>query len=273
MASEIEKALEFYGGARELAKVLKTGGGEIMNFPQNNDTTNAAVIVGENVQIGEQDTVFTTKPLGSYKYNSQTIRVPIELIQDSSFNIMSYIAEISGERMGRGTNTHFTVGTGTGQPEGFMVGSTDSGIVTAGATTITFDNLIELEHSIDIAYRRKGAAFTFNDATLKLLKKIKDSDGQYIWNMGDVKIGAPNTIMGYKYVVNNDIAAPAASVDSVAFGDFSKFLIRDVAGQRIVRFTEKYADYDQVGFTIFSRHDSMVLDAGTNPIKYMTQGA
>lgn len=272
MASQIEEALLFHSGARQIGNVFTTSKGEQFNYPTNNDTGNTGALLAENIQVSEDDTTFGSIPLNAYKYTSNMIKVSNELIQDSNFDIMSYIANIAGKRVGRITNTHFTTGDGSAKPEGFMFGATDSGVVTDTATTIDFDNLIDLEHSVDIEYRM-GAKFSFNDATLALLKKVKDNDGNYIWSMGDVRSNEPSRIMGYEYVVNNDIAAPAAGVRSVAFGDFSKFLIRDVANPQMRRLTERYADFDQTAYVVFTRHDSVVLDAGTNPIQILTQGA
>jgi HK97 family phage major capsid protein len=97
--------------------------------------------------------------------------------------------------------------------------------------------------------------------------------GNYIWQPANAVSNAPATILGYKYAINNDMAEVGAGNDTVAFGDFSKFLIRDVSDRQVRRLSERYADYNQTAFVIFSRHDSKLIDAGTNPIKYITQGA
>jgi HK97 family phage major capsid protein len=117
-----------------------------------------------------------------------------------------------------------------------------------------------------------------NDAALKVIKKIKvaqysgDTVGAPLWIPGLAGMLA-DTIMGYPYIVNQSVAVPAASAKAVLFGDFSKYLIRDVSDVRLVRMEERYADYDQVGFTAFVRSDADLLDAGTHPVMYLTQGS
>ena len=182
---------------------------------------------------------------------------------------MGLIADIGAERFGRGMIVDFTTGSGVDRPEGFITGAT-AGITAASATALTFDELISLEHSVDPAYRN-GAAFTFNDATFAAIKKLKDGDGNYLWLAPNGQSGAAGSILGYKYAVNQDMASIATGNKSVAFGDFSKFTIRDAGTPSILRLAERFAEYNQTAFLMFSRHDSVLLDAGTNPIKYITQ--
>lgn len=269
MASQIEKAMLDVSGARELANVMKTSTGARIDFPTNNDTANVGVLLAENVAAGEQDTVFASTPLDAYTYTSKIIRVSNQLIEDSNFDIMSYIAQIGAERIGRGTNAAFTTGDGSAKPEGFITGAT-SGLTSAGATAITFDELISLEHSVDSSYRN-GGAFTFNDATFAYIKKLKDGDGNYLWTAPNGQSGAAGTILGYKYAVNQSMASIATGNKAVAFGNFSKFMIRDSGTPLILRLSERFAEYNQTAFLMFTRHDSVVLDAGTAPIKYITQ--
>jgi HK97 family phage major capsid protein len=271
MASKIEDALLWYGGAREISNVMSTAKGEQIDYPTNNDTSNSGALLAENTQVSEVDLTFGSLAINAWTYTSNMIRVSNQLITDSSFDIMGYIAGQAGKRVGRITNTHFTTGDGTSKATGFMTDAT-AGHTTAAASTLTFDDIIALEHTVDKDYR-KGAAFTFHDTTLKALKLLKDLDGNYIWQPANAVSNAPATILGYKYAINNDMAEVGAGNDTVAFGDFSKFLIRDVSDRQVRRLSERYADYNQTAFVIFSRHDSKLIDAGTNPIKYITQGA
>lgn len=272
LANKIEKALLDVSGARQIANVMKTATGALINFPTNNDTGNVGVLLAENIAAGEQDTVFSSKPIESYTYTSKMVRVSNRLIEDSDFDIMDYIAGIGAERIGRGTNAAFTTGDGSGKPEGFITGAS-TGLTAAGTTAITFDELISLEHTIDPSYRRtgnSGSKFTFNDATFAAIKKLKDGDGNYLWLAPNGRDGAAGTILGYQYVVNQSMASMATGLIPVAFGDFSKFLVRDSGTPSILRLKERFAEYDQTAFLMFSRHDSVVLDAGTKPIKYIT---
>ena len=138
-------------------------------------------------------------------------------------------------------------------------------------TSVIYEDLVDLEHSVDPAYRAE-AEFMFHDDTLKVLKKLKDADGRPLWLPG-VAVREPDTILGYNYVINQDMPIMAANAKSILFGDFSKYMIRDVMDLMLLRLVERYADFAQVGFIAFSRHDGDLLDAGTNPIKHYANSA
>ena len=98
----------------------------------------------------------------------------------------------------------------------------------------------------------------------------KDGDGNYLWSSPNGRDGSPGTILGYRYVINQSMASMATTTKPIAFGAFSKFLIRDSGTPLILRLSERYADFNQTAFVMFTRHDSAVIDAGTNPIKFIT---
>jgi HK97 family phage major capsid protein len=155
---------------------------------------------------------------------------------------------------------------------GATLGYTAGNSTTSGETTsITYDDLVELEHSVDPAYR-KNARFMMSDTALKTVKKLKDGIGRPLW-MAGLAVKEPDTINSYPYVINQDVAVPAASAKTVLFGDFTNYFIRRVAGVQVLRLTERYADYNQVGFLAFQRWDGQLVDAGTHPIKYLQQSA
>lgn len=267
---ELERALLTFGGARQAARILRTATGAELPFPTLDDTMNEGAILAELAEAGEQDLAFGSVNIGSYKYTSNLVRVSRELLNDSAFDIASEVGGGLGERIARITNRHFTVGTGTAQPQGIVTGAT-LGVTAASATAVTYDELVDLEHSVNAAYRRNGK-FVFADSTLRELKKLKDADGRPIWNAG-MTGNAPATILGYQYVINDDMAAMGANAKSILFGDMSKFIIRDVQGVILRRLDERFATQDAVGFVAFSRHDSRMIDAGTHPVKYLRQAA
>jgi HK97 family phage major capsid protein len=115
-----------------------------------------------------------------------------------------------------------------------------------------------------------NARFMFADSTLKVLKKKKDGDGQYLWSSG-VAIKEPDRIGGYPYVINQSMDAIGSGKKPIMFGDFAKYYIRRVAGADVLRLTERYADYNQTGFLAFQRWDGNLVDAGTNPLKHLVQ--
>lgn len=275
LESRIEQALTYYGGMREAATVIRTESGNDLAMPTSNDTTNVGEILAENTAASEQDITIGARILKAYMYSSKIVRASYQFLQDPATDVEGWLADLLAIRIGRITNTHFTTGTGANQPSG-LAGDSVQGVAaaTGQSTTVTWDDLITLEHTIDPAYRGTGCRYMFRDATLRELRKLKDGEGRYLWQPGQPGAGgAPNTINGYPYTINQDVAAMAASANSIFFGHFKKYHIRDVRGWMLLRLEERYAEYLQVGFLGFSRHDGVLLDAGTNPVKHYTNSA
>lgn len=278
---KVVEAMKAFGGMRQARTTkLSTASGATMPIPTNDDTGNEGAILAENTQVTEQDTTFGSKNLGAYMYTSKLVRVSLQLMQDSAFPIESWLATKLGQRLGRITNKHFTIGTGTGEPVGILAatgGATVGALGATGAvTSISYAKLVELEHSVDPAYREQGAEWMFNDQTLRALKELVGTDGKPLWLPG-LAVGAPDTILGYPYHINQSVPVMAASAKSILFGDFSYYYIRDVLDMRVLRLDERYADYLQVGFLAFMRADGVFAnpDAGStnSPVKYYQNSA
>jgi HK97 family phage major capsid protein len=268
----LEEALLTYGGMRENATILRTDSGSDLPFPTVNDTAQKGAILAENTAASEQDVAFGQLIFNAYKYSSKMIRVSVELLQDSAFNLEEYLGRALGERIGRITNEHFTKGTGSSQPNGIVTAATLGKTGANGQTTsVTYADLIDLQHAVDPAYRH-NAVWMLHDSTVKALKKLVDAENRPLWSSG-VALGEPDTILGSRYVINQDMPVMAASAKSILYGDVSKYLIRDVSDIQLVRLNERYGEYHQVGFLAFSRHDGDLLDAGTNPVKYYANSA
>lgn len=271
----LERAMLQFGGMRQVATVVRTDNGNDLQWPTTNDTSNSGAILPETSEHTELDITFDELVLNAFKYTSRLVKVSVEYLQDNAINAPEVIGSMLGERIGRITNAHFTTGTGSSQPLGVVAAATSSSVTTAGATTISYDNIIDLVHSVDPAYRN-GARFMFNDTTLKILKKIKvaqfsgDTAGYPLWRAG-FATGEPDSIDGYGYVINQQVASGNSS-KAIVFGALNKYLIRDVKDITLVRLDERYAEFGQVGFLAFSRHDGDLLDAGTHPVKYLTMG-
>jgi HK97 family phage major capsid protein len=265
MSSAIIKAMAQYGGVREAATILSTSTGAPLQYPTNNDTANVGEWLSENSAASAQDTVFGNVTLNGWKASSDYMLLSRELIQDSAFNIEAYITELIAERIGRLTNTAYTTGAGSTTPHGIVTAAT-AGAVTDAAGVLDFDDLLDLKHSVDRAYRTNGK-FMFNDTTLKALKKAAiASANQSLWQPGIVG-GAPATIDGDEYIVNNDMADVATNSHSAIYGDFSKFLIRDVTGVEVLRSDQLNMLSNQVTYVGFMRTDSALLDTGA--VKYI----
>jgi HK97 family phage major capsid protein len=271
----LEVALLQFGGMRQVSTVVRTDNGNDLQWPTTNDTSNSGALLGETLEHTELDITFDDLVLNAYKYTSRLVKVSVEYLQDNAINAPEVIGRLLGERIGRITNTHFTTGDGSAKPNGIMTAATSSSITTSGAATISYDNIVDLVHSVDPAYR-SGARFMFNDTTLKILKKIKvaqfsgDSGGYPLWRAG-FATGEPDTIDGFPYTINQQVAS-GTGTRAIAFGQLSKYMIRDVKDITLVRLDERYAEFGQVGFLAFSRHDGDLLDAGTRPVKYLTMG-
>ncbi len=293
---ELEVALLQYGTMWDLADIRDTDTGAAMPWPSFNYTGQSASIVGEGTTSTDDTTTpFSATTYNAYTYRSNMLRVSLEFLEDSAFD-PSFIVSALGEALGRGTNAHFTTGTGTSQPQGVMTGATLGRTGTTGqTTTVIYDDLVFLIHSVDPAYRmgarssrvsssaadqgRAGSkvGFMMNDASVGIVRRLKDSQNLPIWipsYASGVASGVPDTLLGYPVWTNQSVATMAANARSIAFGDFSKYKIRRVrSGIQIRRLDERYADNNQVGFVGFLRCDGRLLDAGTNPVKYYANSA
>lgn len=260
-----------FGNMRAVAQVIATQGGNQFNWPTIDDTADEGEIVAENAAVSDDDLAFGTTNINAYKYSSKVITVPFELLQDERYDLEGYIRGNLARRLARITNKHFTVGTGTNQPRGVVIDAS-AGKTGATATGITYDELVDLEHSLDPAHRALNPSFMFHDDTLKILKKLKDGDGRPLWRPG-VTGADPDNILNYPYVINQYMAQMATGAVSMLFGNFNKYLIRDVMGVTMFRFTDSvFTRKGQVGFLAFSRHDGKCIDASTptNAIKKFT---
>jgi len=266
--SSLETALLQFGGMRQAATILRTATGSSLDWPTVNDTTNTGALLAENIQDSELDAVFGNLTLDAYKYTSKLVLVSKELMNDSAFNMGQVIGTILGERLGRIQNTHATTGTGSSQPNGIVTAST-AGVTAASATVVTMDEVMNLEASVDAAYR-PGAMWMFNDTTRNEIRQLKSADSIYHWQPG-AQAGDPDMLLGYPFIVNNDMADTATAEKSILFGQLSKYLIREVLGVTLVQLNERYADYHQVAFVAIMRFDGDLLDAGTNPVKHLVQ--
>jgi HK97 family phage major capsid protein len=269
----LEVALLQFGAMRSVAKIVRTATGGPLPFPTTNDTTQKGRLLSENTGATETEMTFGQLTLDAYKYSSDYILASVEFIQDSSIDVGAFIGSALGTRIGRLQNDHFTTGTGSSQPNGVVTAATSG--VTGTSDPPTYANIVDLLHSVDPAYR-DNAKFMMHDSTLKSIKKILvpnfsgQTDGPPLWQPGLVQ-GQPDMILGYRYVINQSMAAPGSTAKKMLFGDFSKYLIREVRDVTILRLEERFAELHQVAFLAFARADGDLLDAGTHPIKYMQQ--
>jgi len=255
------ETMKFFGGMASVAQTITTTTGSRLPWATNDDTGVEGAYLTENTQMPDTDLTFGGRALDAFTLGSKVIKVSFALMQDSAFDLGSFVPRKAGERIARRGNRAFTTGTGVDQPLGVTTNVTTGKTGAGGQTTsIIYDDLVDLEHSVDPAYRNERSRWMFHDLTLAKLRKLKDSTGAPLWEPS-LKAGAPDTFNGRLYTINNDMPQMAASAKSVLFGDFfAGYIIRVVAGVQVLRLTERYADYLQVGFLAFERHDGMPDD-------------
>lgn len=271
--AQITETMKAHGGLLQHANVITTSTGNNLPWPTNDDTGNVGALLSENTAIGAQDVVFGEKDLGAYTFTSKLIKASWQLLNDSAFDLPGFLSRKCGERIGRAYSQYLVSGTGTSQPEGLVANATVGHTGATSATAaITYDDLLELEHSVDPAYRNGGnARYVLSDGALKLIRKLKDADDRPLW----VPVPAPGfgpTINGISYTVDNSMDAPAAGGRSIIFGDIrAGYLVRQVQGIQMVRLDERYAEALQSGFFAFSRMDAALDD--TSAVKAFVHGA
>lgn len=243
---------------RQYATVITTDAGEQITMPSVT-AHGAAAWIAENAAFTPSDETFGTFTINAFKAGTLII-VSEELLQDSAFNLEGYIRGEFADRVGVLQDTAYLVGDGSGKPAGLLPAATT--VAAAGAAAITFDDLIELIYGVPAQYRRLGRnVFMVGDSTVKALRKIKDSQGQYVWN-ASVQAGEQDTIWGYPVVTSPDMPAVGTGNRSVLFGNFARaYIIRDVNGLAFQRLNELYALNGQVGFRAWHRTDGRVRDA------------
>ena len=187
------------------------------------------------------------------------IKVSKELLADSAFDLESYIRAEFVRRIGDKEEEAFLVGNGTNKPTGILnaTGGGQVGVTAASASTITADELIDLYYSLKAPYR-KNAVWVLNDSTMKIIRKLKDGSGQYLWQPA-LKDGEANTILGRPYFTSPYAPAVAAGAKSVLFGDLNYYWIGDREGITFRRLNELYAGNGQVGFLASKRLDGKTV--------------
>jgi HK97 family phage major capsid protein len=244
---------------RRVSETITTTSGANLPWPTADDTGNIGAILAENTAVTEQDVTFGTASLDAYMYTSKLIRVSLQLLQDTGFDIEAWLRKTMATRIARIQNQHFTTGTGTAQPDGLVTGATvgKTGL-TGQTTTIIYDDLVDIIDSLDPAYLDGNEQWMFAQSVRKTIRKIKDSQNRPLWEPS-LQVGTPDTLLGYGIVLNNDMPTPAANAKSVLFGDFGEaYVVRDVKDFFLVRFAERYMDFLQVGFAGFQRTDGTV---------------
>ena len=241
---------------RQLAKIITTSSGD-RKIPVVASKGSASWVDEEGV-IPESDDAFGQVVIGAYKLATM-IKISEELLNDSIFNLEQYIAREFARRIGAKEEEAFFVGNGTGKPTGIFnaTGGAALGVTAASSTAIAMDELVDLYHSLKAPYRN-NAVFVTNDATVKAIRKLKDGNGQYLWQPS-VRLGEPDTLLNRPLKTSVYVPEIAAGAKAVAFGDFSYYWIADRQGRSFQRLNELFAATGQVGFKATQRVDGKLI--------------
>lgn len=284
---KVEEALKYYGPMlnEDVVTVMDTGDGAPMPYPTSNDTAVMGELIGENQQVTTADVNVGMVMFGAWKLSTKLVKVSLELMEDSAFDIEAFLVDQFASRIGRAANSYLTTGLGSAsqQPYGIVPATVAGGLsATAagsftndgvgGGNTIGSDDLTTLEHLVDPLYR-PGARYMMSDPVLRNLKFLKDKYGRPLWNPGGVRDKEPDTINGYEYAINPYMASlqtqtssPVATNITMLFGALKKYTVRRVRALSVLRLSERFADFGQVAFLGFYRFDGQLLDAGTHPV-------
>ncbi|WP_376742190.1 phage major capsid protein [Ensifer canadensis] len=272
LANEIVRSMLAWGPMydSDVARIITSSAGNPMKVPTVNDTGKSAGAHTEGTALtddGSEDVTFGQKSLDAYVFDTEFIRWSFELDADSIFSMEALLADLLGERLGRVANAQLTNGTGTSAPNGVVTASS-LGVTAASATALTTDELIDLEHSVNRAYRKSPkTAFMMNDLTVKAVRKLKNSDGDYVWAAGDITQGRPATLLGYKLHVNDSMADIATGNKTVLFGDFNKYFVRKVGAPVLGVLRERF--WPDLGIAGLIRFDGELADQAA--IKHLKQ--
>ena len=251
---QIVTALDENNIIRHLAKVITTAAPR--KIPMSG-TPSIATWVDEAAAIPESTITFGQKSLDSHKLTDM-IKISMELLQDSMFDLSSYIVAEIARAFASAEEEAFAIGDGTGKPTGIFTPDGGTIAITASSpTAITFDELITLVYKLKSPYRSK-AVFLMNDATISMIRKLKDANSQYLWQVG-LQVGQPDRLLGYPIYTSPYVPTLGAGAISVAFGDMSNYWVADRAGRTVQRLNELFAGNGLIGYLATQRVDGKVI--------------
>lgn len=273
---EFDEALKQTGGMLEACRIYPTDSGNPLLWPKVDDTSNKAVLVGEGLAFNQVNPTVDHLTLNAYKYTTGA-QATVEQLEDSAFDIESWLKDEFVVRFERGLNADFTNADGNAKPQG-IVGVAGTGVTTASDTAISYDELVDMVHSVDPQYRKdKSCGWMFQDQTVRLIRKIKDNYGHPIFQT-DPTSNLPDRILGFTYTINQDLAtigsgSPPNTGDCVGlFGAMNRFVIRKVNGLHVMRLNERYAELGLVGFQAYARYDSNIVTLSQKAITKLVMG-
>lgn len=266
MVNQLELNLLAYGGVLATSEIIRTTTRERLRWVTASDTANKGRRLGESAATAVLEPTLAGVYWDAYKYTSDEIRVPYELLTGTPFNLAAVVGAMMGERLGRKLADDLTTGTGVGQPKGIVTAATTK--AAASATAIAWTDIEALVTAVDPAYRI-GAAFMFHDSVRSLIKNLVDGFGRPLWLDGPNGT-EPATLRGFPWYINQSMNSSAASGnETILFGQLSKYKVRQVNEVRMYQLSELRRQNDEDVFLAFLEADGNLLDAGTAPIKVL----
>lgn len=278
----LEVALKAFAPMLQVSEVIVTDDGREMQWPQLDDTSNTGSQVAENAASSDTEMTFGSIVFKSHKFTSGLLKASHEILRNSALMLATEIGRAFGTRLGRILNTRATVGTGAATIAGIVTGAS-TGVTAASATAFTVDELIQLQMSIDPAYRSgPGVGWMCHSDILSYIRRLKDGNGAYIFEP-NIQIGTPGTLLGDPVHLNQDMASSIVTgAKTVLFGRLPSYKIRVIGGGgagpggvRMRTLVERYAEYDQTGFISFLEADGRLLKPSSTaslcPVRVLVQ--
>jgi len=275
-ANEVVESMKAYGAMLEVGNVYYTTGGDVHHIPTEDTTTSLGFqIAAQDTAIAVTDTTWGEKVMNAFEYTSGIIKLSEAMLSDDAYNATARVQGIIARRLGRVANRDLTIGTGISLPFGVTVSAANSSVVAAADDAITRSELVRLLHSVDPAYRKSGSGkvgFMFNDSTMSAIRQIGfgSADDRPLWQPS-MRVGEPDTIEGFPYFINQDMASMAIDAKAIIFGDFSNYWIRIVKGLDITRSSEFYWNQRAIAYKGVMRFDGLLVD--TASVKYLQMAA
>lgn len=270
---KLTERMKAFGGIATVAETISTSTGAPLSWPTVDDTANSGEIVAEHgTGAAGADLTFGTKSLGAFKYMSfgasnLPLRISVELLQDSAFDVMGFVSRALGTRIARAQAVDFANGAGTTEPLGLMTGS--AAVTLASGNAITYAKLLDLVHSVDPDYRQ-GGVFVMNDTTLKTIRALVDGNSRPLWlpSEGGLANSLPGgTLMGYPVVIDQAVDSAGDATKIMAFGNISEaYVIRRVKDVTLVVDPYGRAANGEVQVTAWARADATIQNANAYAI-------
>lgn len=235
------------------AEVLTTQSGEDLRVPRFG-AYSVATIVAENVAIGESDPTTAQAVLGAFKY-AFLLKTTRELVEDEAVDLVPALARQGGVALARGAGAHFAAGTGTGQPNGANQGTI--GVTAASATTVTGNELIDLQTSLSDGY--DNTAWIMSKTSKGVVRKLVDGQGQYLWVPG-LRAGEADTLLGRPVFTDAGMPEMATGNRAIIYGDLEGYLVRIVRGAEVARSDETDFANDRIVWRFILRADGDIVD-------------